>query len=358
MNISSYNITDVSYHYVGLRVLSDMPANLGRRHQLDAISRGVRKFVYDRALRLMLPEPRGTFETTGEKVCQELVQLRLACSHKGGYRLSESGDRALQLLDSRQYVELRKLMVAAHLRTYDNLRTVLDRHLDAGDVWRPLVESARLGDLGYIAELLAPMLGQEAATEASAALNGEVARTSRSIETALHAIILRRLMPNQKIGVPLFRAMCDRLLSLRLLNIQRAFRDGCEFLRSYSPCVGACPARDWYVALEYEGDGGTCRIYLSEPDMADRDHQEALLAELDVAFEMLTPVGGYYDIPAVRDVVCEHLRIPEAAFDEGINRLLDVSPSVISVGLHYERISGRRRPLVRNRQIHNLVRRV
>ena len=357
MNISSYNITDVSYHYVGMRVLNDMPSQ-GRRHQVDVISRGVHKFVYDRALRLMLPEPRGTFETTGEKVCQELVQLQLARSNRKGYELSDAGNRALHLLDSGRYGELRRLMVAAHLETYDNLREVLRRHLDAGNIWRPLVEAARLGDEGYIVELLAPTLGREAATEASAVLNGRTSKSSRSIENALHAKVLERIMPDRKMGVPLFRAMCDRLLSLRLLNVQRAFRDGCEFLRSYSPCVADCPPRDWYVPLEFEVGGDRSRIFLSEPDMGNKAHQGVLLEELDIAFEMLTPVGGYYDIPKVRDVVCEHLRIPEAAFDEGINRLLDFSPPVISVGLHYERISGRRRPLVRNRQIHNLVRRV
>ena len=152
--------------------------------------------------------------------------------------------------------------------------------------------------------------------------------------------------------------MCDRLLSLRLVNIQRALRQGCEFLRSYSPCVSACPGRDWYNRLDVETDEGIYRVYLCDPDMAKSSHQASLLEELDVAFGLLSPVGGYYDFPEVRDVVCERLRIPEPAFDDGISYLLDVSPPVISVGLHYERISGRRRPLVRNRQIHNLIRRV
>ena len=53
--------------------------------------------------------------------------------------------------------------------------------------------------------------------------------------------------------------------------------------------------------------------------------------------------------------------IPEAAFDEGVNELLDVQPSPVTVGLTYEGISGRRKPLVRARQsiqIFNLIRRV
>jgi len=69
--------------------------------------------------------------------------------------------------------------------------------------------------------------------------------------------------------------------------------------------------------------------------------------------------GGYYDLPDVRDYVCEHLRIPEAAFDEGVNSLLDQTPPPLSPGLSYEGISARRKPLVRTKatgQIHNLIR--
>ena len=95
--------------------------------------------------------------------------------------------------------------------------------------------------------------------------------------------------------------------------------------------------------------------------MVNPDHQDALLSAVDRAFSELPIVGGYYDIPDLRDWVCEHLLIPEAAFDEGINQLLDRQPSPLSVGLQYDRISGRRRPLVRlgqTTQIHNLIRRI
>ena len=57
MNITSYNVTDVSYHYIGLRVLAGTPYAADRNQQIEAISRSVLKFVTDRALRLMLPEP-------------------------------------------------------------------------------------------------------------------------------------------------------------------------------------------------------------------------------------------------------------------------------------------------------------
>lgn len=59
MNITSYNVTDVGYHYIGLRVLDGMGTTAERSQQIEAISSNVRKFVSDRALRLMLPEPRG-----------------------------------------------------------------------------------------------------------------------------------------------------------------------------------------------------------------------------------------------------------------------------------------------------------
>ena len=51
MNITSYNITDVSYHYIGLRVLKGMGGKSERGHQTVAISRSVLKYVSDKALR-------------------------------------------------------------------------------------------------------------------------------------------------------------------------------------------------------------------------------------------------------------------------------------------------------------------
>ena len=357
MKISSYNITDVSYHYVGLRVLAMIPTRMGRRHQVDAISRGVRKLVSERALRLMLPEPGGTYETTGTKVCQELVHLRLARSCRTGYELTEEGNEAFGLLGSRKFVKLRKLMVTVHLQTYDNLRAVLQSHLEVGCVWRPIVEATRRDQGGYIQKLLEPMFGSDAVAEAAIVGNGHEIKTAKGLESILHGRVLLRVFPERKLSVSLFRAMCDRLVSLRLLNVQRSFYRGCEFWKSYSPCVLSCPGRSWYTRLDIELGDGLGTIYLCEPIMSDERHQSALLRELDHVFAKLSPEGGYYDLPDVRDLVCERLMIPEASFDDGINHLLSTSPPVISVGLHYDRISGRRRPLVRNRQLHNLVRR-
>lgn len=94
--------------------------------------------------------------------------------------------------------------------------------------------------------------------------------------------------------------------------------------------------------------------------MLHKDAQTKLLAALGVAFSELTPRAGYYELPEIRDCVCDHLKIPEASFDEGINGLLDLQTSPLTAGLQYEGISGRRKPLVRTReasQIHNLIRR-
>ena len=355
MNISSYNITDVSYHYVGLRAIDGMSSS--RRTQTDAISRGVHKIVNDRALRLMLPEPRGTFEAIGERVCQELVHLGLASSGRMAYSLTDTGRRSLTLLESRDYVGLRRLMISAHLQTYDNFRSVLQSHLEIGFIWRPVVEAARIGQQPYIQGLLEPTFGPEAADQAFALLSGHMGESTKKIESILHEKVLSRVVSGRKIGVALFRAMCDRLLSLRLLNIQRTDNQGYEFLKSYSPCVSSEPARSWYIPLDVPLVNGSYRVFLCEPDMTSDCNQRILLQEVDKVFTTLSPEGGYYDIPSVRDCVCERLMIPEASFDEGMNQLLNTSPPVLSVGLHYDRISGRRKPLIRNGQIFNLVRR-
>ena len=60
MKISSYIINDIAYHYIGVRVLDGMAGqNTTRAEQIAAISRNAYKYVSDKALRLMLPEPRG-----------------------------------------------------------------------------------------------------------------------------------------------------------------------------------------------------------------------------------------------------------------------------------------------------------
>lgn len=362
MNITSYNVTEVSYHYIGLRVLDGMPTNADRTQQMEAISRSVLKFVSDKALRLMLPEPKGTFQTVGEKICQELVHFQFAKSEHSRYVLTEGGNHALALLAARKHIELRCLMATVHLQTYDNLRAVVHRHLTEGPVWRPIVVSGHLSEANYMERLLTPTFGPKAALAASELAEGVSGQSPKKIEDALRIKVLRDVMPTHKMGVALFRSICDRLVSLRLLNKSRASYQGCEFEKTYSPCVMDAPLYPWHTPLQVPLSGGeTYTVYLSEPDMAMAGQKEFLMQAIDEAAGVLPTEGGYYDIPDLRDWVCEHLMIPEAAFDDGINHLLDQQPAVLSVGLQYDRITNQRRPLLRTRQatqLHNLIRRL
>jgi len=362
MNISSYNITDVTYHYIGLRVLANMSVDQGRNAQVREISRSVQKFVTDKALRLMLSQPGGTFQGTGEKVCQELVHFQFVRSTGGRYEVTKDGHLVLGLLASQDFRTLRRMMAQVHLRTYDNLRSIVLSHIASGAVWRPVVEAVRMSDEGYIKKLLSPTFEKELEDEVAAIVE-EGTRLSRSkLQDALHGRIIQKLMPNQRIGVANFRAICDRLVTLRLLNQRRVNWEGCEFTVSYSPCITDVPQRSWYVPLEVKPEhGDPFQLFFCEPDMNGQRQQDVLLDAVDEAFSSLTSEGGYYDIPDLRDWVCQHLMIPEATFDDGINRLLDRQPSVLSVGLQYDRITARRRPLVRQRrnvELHNLIRRV
>ena len=103
MNITSFTITDVGYHYIGLRVLAALATDQ-REQQIATVSRNVLKYARDNALRLQLPEPRVNFETIGKKVCQELVHFEFAqLVRGGGYQLTAEGNRVLDLLNSKQY---------------------------------------------------------------------------------------------------------------------------------------------------------------------------------------------------------------------------------------------------------------
>lgn len=350
MKISSYNINDVAYHYIGLRVLAGMPATARREEQTSAISRSVQKYVTDKALRLMLPEPKGTFEAVGEKICKELVHFKFAHYVPGVYKLTETGKEALGLLDERRHVELRRLMAIIHLQTYDNLRAVVQKYLEIGYLWLPLVEASQLASQGYIERLLEPTFKKDApqvAAEVRQSLEGK--KNSKKMQNALQDRVLRQVMPD--ISFILFRgALSDRLVSLRLLNIMKASVDGCEFAKSYSPCVAESPEpHKWYTPLNIIlSSSESFILYLCEPDMTDKDTQNKLLKALERAFSALSPQAGYYDLPEVRDFVCNDLIIPESSFDEGVNHLLDLQPSPLTVGLRYEGISARRKPLVRN----------
>jgi len=361
VKISSYNITDVGYHYIGLRVLAGLPSTSKRDEQTSAISRSVLKYVTDRSLRFMLPEPKGTFETVGEKVCQELVHFQFARSVQKSYELTNAGKEALALLDGRKHRELRRVMVAVHLNTYENLRAIVQRHIEIGYIWRPIVEAAKLATPDYLYRLLKPSYENDARDVADEVWEGAKGKSPKKVEDLLHEQILQRVLPRISLNVPLFRSLCDRLVSLRILNIMRTSSGGCEFDKSYSPCAITSPSDDWYIPIKVHGlSGEFFTLFYCEPSMGEKTAQQRLLAAVDEAFHIISPQAGYYDLPNVRDYVCDYLRIPEASFDEGINELLDWNPAPLTVGLKYEGISARRKPLMRNLgsiQIYNLIRR-
>lgn len=361
MNISSFNITDVGYHYIGLRVVAAMP-HASRDEQNQAISRSVLKYARDKALRLMLPEPKSSYETVGEKICQELAHFCFAIATKGkGYELTDVGQTVLTLLNQKKTLQLRRTMAMVHLQTYNNLREVVHAHIERKAVFSPSIETANATDPKYLAALLRPTFGNVADAEAELVLELVKERSAKKIEDALRERVLSHAISRIAIGVPLFRSMCDRLISLRLLNIMKVSVDGGDFAKSYSPCTEHAPVQKWHKRLDVSLSGGASyTVFLSEPDMSDAETERDFIAAIDSSMAVLKEQAGYYDLPEVRDYVCEHLLIPEAAFDEGVNTLLDRKPAPITAGLSYEGISGRRKPLVRSRestQIFNLIRR-
>lgn len=362
MNITSYNVTDVGYHYIGLRVLGALSSEVSREEQTRTISGSVRKYATDRAYRLMLPEPRGTFESVGGKVCQELVHFEFAESIGGAYRLTEAGAGVLNLLENRKFTELRRAMIAAHIKTYDNLRQLIQRHLELDGVWRPIVEAGKVGDDAYIVQLLEPAFGVSANEQAAEMLAQLSGISPGKLEDHLRNAVIKQTLPGVRLSESLYKSLGSRLVSLRLLNLRRSQRNGCEFEQSYATCAAAKPPNRWYQPLEVcLNSGEQFAIHLCEPDMREAHNQGKLLGAIRRAFSQLQMTAGYYSLPDVRDAVCELIKIPEAAFDEGLNCLLDQQPSPFTLGLEYEGISGRRKPFVRDRgstQIYNLMRSV
>jgi hypothetical protein len=267
----------------------------------------------------------------------------------------------LALLNEKNYLELRRRMALVHLKTYANLHTVVHAHIVQKGILSPFVEAAKTIDTAYLASLLRPTFGPSAESEAEGFLEQMKERSPKKIEDALRELVLKKLIPQHSLGVPLFRSMCDRLVSLRLLNAMKTSCDKGEFNRTYSPCVEEPPTRKWHHrATTSLSMGGSYTIYLSEPNFADAETQQNLLSGLDAAFSALKEQAGYFDLPDVRDFVCESLSIPEGAFDDGVIVLLEKPIPSITLGLTYERITGRRKPLVRvgeSTQIYNLIRR-
>lgn len=365
MNISSYNVTDVTYHYIGLRVLDGMPRTAKRTEQIETVASNVRKFVSDRNQRLMVAAPGTSYRGTAEKICTELEHFRFVKSQGkpagGRYDLTASGRHVLCLIAQQNAVALRRFMAHAHLQTYDNLRAVVQNHITAGPVWRPSeINAERIGQVGYLEALLTPAFGDDAVAVATTVRAEHSEQTPSRIRDALHGKIIKRFLPGQRMGVANFRALCARLATLRLLNLRRATFADCDFYKTYSPCVVVSPPYNWYTPLEVPlPNGETYWILFCEPDLGESGNQTILLDAIDHAMHQLSPIAGYHDIPDLRDTVCEALLIPEAAFDDGLNHLLDRTPSPLSVGFHYQRISANRKPLLRRHtnQLHNLIRR-
>jgi hypothetical protein len=362
VNITSFNVTDVTYHLIGLRVIAALSI-AGREEQVQAIARSVLKFARDRALRLMLAEPRGSFESVGDKVCQELVHFGLAfpASRKGGYEATSAGNDLLAMVTSQRFAEVRRRLLVLHLETFANLASVLIGHIRHGAVHSPVVEAANSENTEYLAALLRPTFDGRAADIATEIKETLGRSAPNHVQDALRSLVVNERFPDARVTVPLFRSMCDRLSSLRVLNAARTVDGGCDFASTYSPCCIGSPATAWHRRVDIDVcRQGRVELYISEPDVKDTAFQDHLLDAISDAFGSIEPAAGYHSLPDVRDHVCRMLPLPEAAFDEGVNALMDRDPSPLNVGLTYDGISARRKPLLRVRgsnQLFNLVRR-
>ena len=265
MKISSYNINDIAYHYIGVRVLDGMAGqNTTRAEQIAAISRNAYKYVSDKALRLMLPEPRGTYEAIGEKICQELVHMHFARATRGGpYELTENGEYIVRLLNERRYAELRKTMVSAHLSTYDNLRLVFFKHLELGALWRPILEAGTPVTKEMLRTFLTPIFREETLDVLDGMADNLLGRVGKQVEDEILSYFLRYYFGRDAMGIPLFRALCDRLISLRLINMTRAPCGKREFLKSYSTATRDQPSDPWYVPVS--GTARECATFRFDP---------------------------------------------------------------------------------------------
>ena len=93
MNIGSYNITDVTYHYIGLRVLDGMPSTSKRTEQIKTVASNVLKFVSDRNQTLMVAAPGTSYQGTAKKdnchaICYPTLPLPLCWQLRKECRLS------------------------------------------------------------------------------------------------------------------------------------------------------------------------------------------------------------------------------------------------------------------------------
>lgn len=90
--------------------------------------------------------------------------------------------------------------------------------------------------------------------------------------------------------------MTDRLVSLRLLNVTRDKKEGCEWAKSYALRCRQTTLKQWHKALEIQTDRHTAQvIYLSEPLMSDPAMQRRLLQAMEEGYTSLPAAAGYYD---------------------------------------------------------------
>ena len=107
------------------------------------------------------------------------------------------------------------------------------------------------------------------------------------------------------------------------------------------------PTRKWHHrVLTPVSTGGIYAIYLSEPDFYDEETQHSLLRALERRTLPWRKRPGISTCPMC-EILCVKMLIPEGSFDEGVLALLDKPRPPVTLGLTYERITGRRKPLVR-----------
>jgi len=360
MKITSYNITDVGYHHIGIRVLGTENTNIPKQEQCDIIARSILKYARDKALRLLLPEPRGTFESIGEKVCYELVHFKIADSQKNSFALTDYGNYIFSLISNKKFSDLRKEMVCVHLKTYENLLSVLQSHWQQGSIIFPIVDTENSKDQAYLGKLINLTFATESSRFRNEILENILNKSAKFIEDYIREQILKMTLIDKSIRLPLYRSLLDRLNSLRLVNNKKQLDNELDSYESYSVISQVKNKFFPNQTIKFEDEyKKPYELYYPEPDYDNDSTFITLLNAILESFELLNNQAGYFSIPQVRDLVCQKLLISEGSFDEGLNKILDKKQTELTVALSYEGISGKRKPLYRSRlkQIYNLIKR-
>ena len=145
-------------------------------------------------------------------------------------------------------------MACVHLETYDNLRAVTLKHLDQVHL-AAHSRNVQAGTKRIPREVAGAILwgkgGFPCGCHSGKPPRGWHEKGGEKIEDALQSRVIAQALPGVRVTVPLFRSIADRSVSLRLLNIARDATTikGCDFLKSYSPCVENAPPHSWYTPL-------------------------------------------------------------------------------------------------------------